>query len=323
MELLEKNGVEVVYPMKQSCCGQPMANSGYENYGEATSELFLKNFGDFEYIVAPSGSCTLHVKDHVLPRGAFRPQIFELCEFLTDVLKVETIHASFPYKVGIHSSCHGLRGLGLAKPSEIMATDFDKPKSLLEKVQGINIVQLARKDECCGFGGTFSVTFPHISKAMGEIKIEQVLARLLAGNPLADVIAFGAEHSTLQQLIEPAVAAEDFALTPDPVPEEVLFIRSDQYSFVRQGLPSVFLVPGFTSMDPQIDGAVAFQEHLATHYHRPSDDSSRPVDWNSALRFARANVRIGSAIADADERPHWNEGDFFGERFARPATTSP
>ena len=141
--------------------------------------------------------------------------------------------------------------------------------------------------------------------------------------PLADVIAFGAEHSTLQQLIEPAVAAEDFALTPDPVPEEVLFIRSDQYSFVRQGLPSVFLVPGFTSMDPQIDGAVAFQEHLATHYHRPSDDSSRPVDWNSALRFARANVRIGSAIADADERPHWNEGDFFGERFARPATTSP
>ena len=141
--------------------------------------------------------------------------------------------------------------------------------------------------------------------------------------PLADVIAFGAEHSTLQQLIEPAVAAEDFALTPDPVPEEVLFIRSDQYSFVRQGLPSVFLVPGFTSTDPQIDGAAAFQEHLATHYHRPSDDSSRPVDWDSALRFARANVRIGSAIADADERPAWNEGDFFGDRFARPAATSP
>jgi hypothetical protein len=135
--------------------------------------------------------------------------------------------------------------------------------------------------------------------------------------PLADVIAFGAEHSTLQELIEPAVAAEDFALTPDPVPEEVLFIRSDQYSFVRRGIPSVFLVPGFTSKDPDIDGAAAFQEHLATHYHMPSDDSSRTVDWESALRFARANVRIGSAIADADERPAWNEGDFFGERFAK------
>ena len=141
--------------------------------------------------------------------------------------------------------------------------------------------------------------------------------------PLADVIAFGAEHSTLQQLIEPAVAAEDFALTPDPVPEEVLFIRSDQYSFVRQGVPAVFLVPGFTSKDPEIDGAAAFQEHLATHYHRPSDDSSRPVDWDSALRFARANVRIGSAIADAEGRPTWNEGDFFGDRFAKPTATSP
>ena len=135
--------------------------------------------------------------------------------------------------------------------------------------------------------------------------------------PIADVIAFGAEHSTLQQLIEPAVAAEDLVLTPDPVPEEVLFIRSDQYSFVRQGVPSVFLVPGFTSKDPAIDGGAAFREHLATHYHRPSDDSSRPVDWESALRFARANVRIGSAIADADERPAWNENDFFGDRFGK------
>jgi hypothetical protein len=138
--------------------------------------------------------------------------------------------------------------------------------------------------------------------------------------PLADVIAFGAEHSSLQQLIEPALAAESLALTPDPMPEEVIFIRSDQYSFVRQGVPSVFLVPGFTSTDPEIDGTAAFKEHLATHYHRPSDDGSRPVDWDSALRFARANVRIGSAIADAGERPAWNEGDFFGERFGRQRT---
>jgi len=138
--------------------------------------------------------------------------------------------------------------------------------------------------------------------------------------PLADVIAFGAEHSTLQGLIEPAVAAENLALTPDPVPEEVLFIRSDQYSFVRQGVPSVFLVPGFTSSDPSIDGAAAFQQHLKTHYHKPSDDSSRPVNWESALRFARANVRIGVAVADDDERPDWNEGDFFGERFGNTQT---
>ncbi len=135
--------------------------------------------------------------------------------------------------------------------------------------------------------------------------------------PLADIIAFGAEHSSLESLIAPAIATEEFLLTPDPIPEEVIFIRSDQYSFVRQGVPAVYLVPGFTSQDPAIDGEAAFREHLATHYHRPSDDDTRPVHWDSALRFARANVRIGLQISATAERPHWNEGDFFGTRFAR------
>jgi hypothetical protein len=135
--------------------------------------------------------------------------------------------------------------------------------------------------------------------------------------PLADIIAFGAEHSSLQGVIETAIAAEDFVLTPDPLPEEVLFIRSDQYSFVRQGVPSVFLVPGFASTNPEVDGEALFREHLRDHYHRPSDDSSRPVDWDSALRFARANVRIGMAVAEHDRRPAWNEGDFFGARFGQ------
>ena len=100
-------------------------------------------------------------------------------------------------------------------------------------------------------------------------------------------------------------------------PEEVLFIRSDQYSFVKKGVPSVFLVPGFTSTDPEIDGGVLFNQHLQTHYHQPSDDLSRPIDWDSALRFARANVRIGHAVAEEDERPTWNQGDFFGDKFGK------
>lgn len=135
--------------------------------------------------------------------------------------------------------------------------------------------------------------------------------------PLADVIAFGSEHSSMEQVIAEVVVKEHFELSPDPVPEEVLFIRSDQYSFVKKGVPSVFLVPGFTSTDPEIDGGALFSQHLQTHYHQPSDDLSRPIDWDSALRFARANVRIGHAIAEDDERPTWNEGDFFGEKFGR------
>ncbi|MDH4109303.1 MAG: M28 family metallopeptidase [Gammaproteobacteria bacterium] len=135
--------------------------------------------------------------------------------------------------------------------------------------------------------------------------------------PLADVIAFGSEHSSLEGLIASVVATEQFQLAPDPVPEEVLFIRSDQYSFVKQGVPSVFLVPGFTSTDPNVDGAAAFRAHLQTHYHQPSDDLSRPIDWDSALRFARVNVRIGHAVAQQDGAPTWNAGDFFGEKFGK------
>jgi hypothetical protein len=133
--------------------------------------------------------------------------------------------------------------------------------------------------------------------------------------PVADIIAFGAEHSSLQGVIDEAIAAEDFALSPDPMPEEVIFIRSDQYSFVKQGVPSVFLVPGFTSSDPNIDGEPLWRGFLQTYYHQPSDDMTRPIDWPSALRFARANVRIGYAVAEDRARPTWNEGDFFGDKF--------
>ncbi len=134
--------------------------------------------------------------------------------------------------------------------------------------------------------------------------------------PVGDIIAFGAEHSSLQGVIDGAIAAEDFDLADDPMPEEVIFVRSDQYSFVKQGVPSVFLVPGFTSTDPDIDGESLWRGFLSTYYHQPSDDMSRPIDWPSAIRFARANVRIGYAVAEDTARPTWNEGDFFGDKFA-------
>ncbi len=162
-------------------------------------------------------------------------------------------------------------------------------------------------------GSDYFVHYPTVPAGSMVANVNLDMPLLLY--PLADIIAFGAEHSSMAAPITRAVAAEDFTLTPDPVPEEVLFIRSDQYSFVRKGIPSVYLVPGFTSSDPDIDGQALFQAHLATHYHRPSDDLSRPVDWPSALRFARANVRIGLEIADEDTPPTWNDGDFFGERF--------
>ena len=134
--------------------------------------------------------------------------------------------------------------------------------------------------------------------------------------PLADIVAFGAEHSSLGPVADAAVAAEGFVLTPDPIPEESIFRRSDQYSFVRKGIPAIYLDPGFNSRDPDIDSVAMRTDHRQNHYHRPSDDLSRPIDWDSAVRFTRANARIGWAIANDDARPTWNEGDFFGDKFS-------
>jgi len=141
--------------------------------------------------------------------------------------------------------------------------------------------------------------------------------------PLADVVAFGSEHSTLGAAIDEAARAEGLKLSPDPVPEEVLFIRSDQYSFVRHGVPSVFLTAGSTSTDPAIDGGEQIRQFRKTHYHQPSDDLSLPVHWPSAEAFARANVRIGTIVGNADQRPRWHPGNFWGEQFGKGTVTAP
>jgi hypothetical protein len=135
--------------------------------------------------------------------------------------------------------------------------------------------------------------------------------------PLADLVAFGAEHSSLAATVERAAAAFDLELSPDPMPEQVIFVRSDQYAFVQEGVPAVFLVSGFTSRDPGIDGAEVWKEFFTRHYHMPSDELSLPFDGPSAERFTRVNHRIGREIADQLERPTWNPGDFFGERFGQ------
>ena len=138
--------------------------------------------------------------------------------------------------------------------------------------------------------------------------------------PLADVIAFGAEHSSLEGSVQRAADAVGFQVSPDPLPEEVIFVRSDQYSFVRQGVPAVFLVPGFQSSRSDINGDQLTRDFLKTHYHMPGDDLSRPFDTDSAARFTRANFLIGQEVANAAERPQWNEGDFFGDKFAKGDT---
>ena len=137
------------------------------------------------------------------------------------------------------------------------------------------------------------------------------------GFPIGDVHAFGAEHSSLSMAVTEAAAYSGLALTPDPMPEEVRFVRSDQFSFVKEGIPALALKPGSQSTDPDVDGEAALNDFLKNHYHRASDDLNLPFDSESAERFARTGLMLGLIVADNPVRPYWNNGDFFGDKFAR------
>ncbi len=177
LQLLEKLGCDVSFPLNQTCCGQPMANSGFASLSKSCDKNFVSNFRGFDYIVGPSGSCVLHLKEHLHdeqnPGEAehIRKHVYELTEFIVDILKVDKLNASFPYKVGLHNSCHGQRGLHLSSMSERNLPVFSKPQHLLNMVQGLELKMPVRSDECCGFGGTFCVFEEAVSVKMGKDRI--------------------------------------------------------------------------------------------------------------------------------------------------------
>lgn len=178
LELLESLGCTVAVPLEQTCCGQPMANAGFEHNSVKAMSVFVSNFDMYEYIVSPSGSCVLHARDHIKSADSSRPfakRVFELCQFMTDVLGVKELPGAFNQKVGLHQSCHGLRGLRLGVSSELRQPVYSKPAQLLSMKKGLELMPLSRADECCGFGGTFSVTEEAISVKMGRDRIDDHL----------------------------------------------------------------------------------------------------------------------------------------------------
>ena len=198
-ELLERFGATVHFPQAQTCCGQPMANSGFFDDARPLARKMLDVFEKYEHVVCPSGSCTSMVRNHfaqLLPEEprlqSLRARTRELCEFLHDVLQVRP-RGRFAHKVGLHQSCHGLRELRLGSGSERLIPAFSKTRALLEGLEGIELVELTRPDECCGFGGTFAVSEEAVSCAMGR---DRIADHQRAG---AEVIA-GADVSCLMHL---------------------------------------------------------------------------------------------------------------------------
>lgn len=178
--LLKSLGLNVDYPQKQTCCGQPMGNAGFEKMAMPLVKSFGEIFHGYDYVVAPSASCAAYVRlfhpkmlpgnNHVCEASG---KTTDLVEFLHDILKVKELPASFPYKVSVHNSCHGVRELGLSTPSERNLPQINKIINLLKLVKGITVVEPERKDECCGFGGMFAIEEKAVSIQMGKDKLRR------------------------------------------------------------------------------------------------------------------------------------------------------
>ncbi|MFI1104716.1 (Fe-S)-binding protein [Streptomyces melanogenes] len=183
VRLLERLGVEVDFPPGQTCCGQAQFNTGYRRETEPLVRRMGAVFEGYEHVVTPSGSCAAMVRENY-PRiarkaaaegrgaelgeiaGSLVPRVYELSEFLVDVLGVTDVGAYFPHTVTYHPSCHGLRTLGLG----------ERPRRLLEAVKGLELRELPGAEECCGFGGTFALKNPDVSAAMGTDKADSALS---------------------------------------------------------------------------------------------------------------------------------------------------
>jgi len=175
-EVLERLGYEVDFNPAQTCCGQPAFNSGYQEEARQVALHFLDVFHGSDYVVVPSGSCTAMITHHFddLFRGdstrleevrRLAPRVWEFSKFLTEIAQADDVGARFDGIVTYHDSCHALREMKIK----------DGPRRLLAKVKGLTLREMDIAEECCGFGGTFSVKFPEVSGGMARTKINSIL----------------------------------------------------------------------------------------------------------------------------------------------------
>jgi L-lactate dehydrogenase complex protein LldE len=175
VHILRRLGIDVAFPLAQTCCGQPAFNAGFRRHAKAVARRNFMIFADYDYIIVPSGSCTAMFRVFYAELFADEPEraeqakalaqrTYELSEFLVKVLGIEQVGAVFPGKVAYHASCHLLRELGVT----------DAPRRLMAHVQGTELLPLDLEGQCCGFGGTFAVKYAEISDAMLGKKIASI-----------------------------------------------------------------------------------------------------------------------------------------------------
>ncbi|MEU8588854.1 (Fe-S)-binding protein [Streptomyces sp. NPDC048664] len=225
VRLLTRLGVDVDFPMAQTCCGQAHYNTGYRRQAEPLAVRYADVFREYDAVVTPSGSCAAMVRE-LYPRLGRRareegrgesladalapvvPKTFELTEFLVDVLDVTDVGAYYPHRVTYHPTCHGLRGLGLG----------DRPARLLRAVRGLELAELPGAEECCGFGGTFAVKNPDVSAAMGADKVRAARstgAEVLCAADSSCLMHLGGTMARMEAGMRPVHIAEILASTEE------------------------------------------------------------------------------------------------------------
>lgn len=257
---------------------------------------------------------TIQLKTEIEQRRS--SNVVGLIEGSDPKLKAETIVLS------AHLDHLGIHGQGADKINNGALDNASGVATLLEVARGFkeartkprrSIMLLAVTAEEKGLiGSEYFAYNPTAPKAGIAANVNLDMPILLYD--FQDVVAFGADRSSMGPAVARAAGRVGVGLSPDPLPDEGLFTRSDHYRFVEQGVPSVFLMTGFKN-----GGEKGFKDFLATHYHKPNDDMNQPIDYQAAARFALVNYEIARELADAPARPTWNKGDFFGDLFGKKA----
>ncbi len=208
--------------------------------------------------------------------------------------------------------CHGAldNASGVASQLEIARAFASLPKAPRRSILFVFVTG----EEMGLLGSDYFATFPTVPRSAiaANINIDGAPGLYY---PMKDLIVLGIEHSSLEQQVQSAAMRIGYSLSPDPMPEENFFIRSDQYSFVQQGIPAVNITDGTQSSDPKVDGMKVLKDWLVTIYHTPLDNMDQTLDYDSGARAAGVNFLVGYDVAQQDAAPTWDKGDFFGEKF--------
>jgi Zn-dependent M28 family amino/carboxypeptidase len=196
----------------------------------------------------------------------------------------------------------------LLEVARALASSSARPKRSI-------VVALVTAEEKGLLGSDYFARMPVAAAGRIVANVNLDMPVFLAG--ASDVVGFGVENSTLESVVRAAAGRAGLTLGPDPMPEENIFVRSDQYSFVKQGVPAVYLMPGWSATDPAVKGPEVFREFLSKHYHQPGDDLSLAMDLEALARFTRLNLAVTRAIADDPAAPTWKPGNFFGTMFGK------